>query len=69
MNNLIKIDVLGLNVVLAKKECERCDKDRNLFDRVTSTDKALCEECLHTEVIELRNRQCQQNAGADNNVK
>lgn len=38
------------------KRCERCNKKRGFIERLLSTDKTLCEECLHDLVREVREK-------------
>ncbi|MGX9240706.1 hypothetical protein ACWXVW_05240 [Pantoea dispersa] len=38
------------------KRCERCNKKRGFIERLLSTDKTLCEDCLYDLMREVREK-------------
>lgn len=38
------------------KRCERCNKKRGFIERLLSTDKTLCEDCLYDVMREVREK-------------
>jgi predicted amidophosphoribosyltransferase len=52
--------------MLAKKYCSECKKKRNLLERMTDTDRDMCEHCYQNFVIDFKEKSNKGNSEVKN---